>query len=693
MVSIKYKKLFSYLNPFQDNLPGKDYNFRIEAINNYLRRGDNFINSDDDPIEKDYKKISYMISNIDNIFVKLSVPTQENDFSQMLVDENDNVLAYVALCYLKQDTVNVDLQGSGKFAKALFGVPSSKDYVFENTAVVVDNSNNTLVDWRVNESLLLESWGDKDFVLNVINNDNIETNKNLIPKELWEDKEFFQGLVKKIGHHNNNNNIFNYLMKEHKYNQFMIEYIFEKHDTLRYFKEHYLKDYKQYKQGNIVHENQALLEQHIVNNKTLMNWMRNLYNNEEIKLCFPINMLQNQDLIVEWYKIKLSGSYTDYNPIFINEYSSPTLQSYVVKQNKTWKLQTFDRLVDEFLKDNRRSNNSLDKFYSVFSHLIMDKNTSSSDFYHLIKDLPYSKQSVYLDSFMNYYKKYDSQLEEVYEALATLDKSTYQKKVVKIDICDELSNLIVEQYPQYFKYLEEKYRTLENLKKHVRNNVSIESEELVKYNDKELNLLMITHGFANKFLESFPTDYILDEDYLIPLIQEKNYTIKQNKAVFKFIEKNNNLIKQCIKVGWHSLVSPKVFENKELSEFLVGTVFSENYKNDTYKFSKDDVVNLVNPVVFSNIDSLKNILAISRGGYLKHTHHLFKQKQFSQMVFSLFDSGLIINKDYLPVDVRLVLDAFKVERNYLDFFNKYDLQNNLTKKLSLKHTKKTTNKI
>lgn len=670
MVSIKHKKLFSYLDPLQENLPGKDYNFRIEAINTYLRRGDNLIYPDDDPIEKDYKKIAYMISNTDNLFVKLNVPTKENDFSNMLVEENDNVLAYVALCYLKQDSVNVDLQGSGKFAKSIFGV-TDQDYVFEQTAVIVDNSDNSLVDWSINENLLLESWGDKDFVLRNITEDNIEVNKSLIPKELWEDKEFFQGLIKKIGYNENNNNIFNYLMKEHKYSSFMIDYIFEKSDTLKYFKSYYLNDYKKYKQDNIVHPNQALIEQHIVNNKTLMNWMRNLYNNEEIKLCFPLDMLQNQDLIVEWYKIKLSGSFTNYNPILKNEHSEPILQSYIVKKPKDWKLQTFDRLVDEFLKDNRRGNTSLDKFEKVFSQLIMDKNTSSLDFYHVIKDLPYSKQTVYLKSFIDYYKNSKE----------------------KIDICDELSTLIVEQYPQYFEHLDNKHRTLENLKKHVKNHLYIESEELIKYNDKELNLLMIQSGFATKFLKCFPIDYVLDEDYLTPLIKTKNITIKQNKAVFQFVEKNNNLIKECIKVGWHTLLSPKLFQDKELSEFLVGTVFSENYKNDTYQFSKDSIFNIVNPTIFSNIDSLENILTISRGSYLKQTQHLFKQKQFSQMVFKLYDKGNITNKDYLPTQVRLVLDAFKIENNYESFFNKYDLQNNLTKKLAVKQTKKTTNKI
>lgn len=671
MASIKYKKLFSYINPFQDNLPGKDYNFKHEAVTNYLRRGDNFINIDDDPIEKDYKKIAYMISNVDNLFVKINIPTQENDFSQMLVEENDNILAYVALCYLKLDTINVDLQGSGKFAKALFSVPGSKDYTFEKTAILIDNSNNSIVDWTINENLLLESWGDKDFVLSNISEENIENNKKLIAPELWEDKEFFEGIVNKLGFHVNNNKIFNYLMKEQKYNSFTIDYIFEKHDAFENFKTYYLQDYKQYKQGNTVHENQALIEQRIVNNKTLMNWMRNLYNKEVIELCFPKNMLQNQDIIIEWFRIKLADGYLDFNPLFKNEYSSPSLQSFIVKQSKEWKLQVFDKLVDVFMENSRRNNNNLDKFNSVFSNLIINDNTDSLDFYTLIKDLPSSKQTMYLHSFIDFYKNSDT----------------------KIDICEDLSNLIVDQYPQYFKYLDDKYRTLDNLKKHVQNKISISSEELVKFNDKELNLLMIANGFSSTFLHSFPEEYILDEDYLKPLIRSKNYTIKETKAVFKFIEKNNNLIKECIKVGWHHLFAIKVFQDKELSEFLIGTVFSENYKNDTYKFSKDDVLNIVNPAVFSNLISLKNILTVSRGCYLKKTHHLFKQKEFSKMVFNLFDEHIITNKDYLPSEVRLVLDSFKIDRNYEDFFNKYDLQNNLTKKFALKHTTKTTHKI
>lgn len=679
MISIKAKKLFSYLNPFEDLLPGQDTIFNKEAIRNYLLTSNIYHIEGDDAFENNYRKIAYLISNPNNLFLKINIPNNENDLKHMLVEENDNIFAFVALAYLNPDMISVDLSGNAKFAKTFFGTSQKEDFSFTQQALIVNNQSQK-IDWNINENLLLETWRDKTFVLNNIDYSNIEANQKLIPPDFWNDTEFFEGILNKIDKYNHKNpEIFNFLMKHQKYNPLMLNYVFKEYNSFKIFKEYYFKDYFSYKNGNPVHENQSMIDSYLQSPSIFLSWLRNMHNQDIITHCFPENIWQNQETVVEWCKGKLSGSDCDFNPLLNNDYRSyKTLRNWIEEKPQEYKSELFDKLVDTYLNDKKTSNQykSRNNFFDYsFNQLIFTKNFNSKIFYETIKDFYSLKQEVYISCFADFYKNSSK----------------------KPEICDELSNFIISFYPKHFNILDKKFRTLNNLKQLIPHDIYISAEEIQNFNDKELNLLLIENGATSTLLKAFPISYFIDEDYLLPLIKKNAITLK-NKTLVNFIEKNTSLLKACIQFGHYESFSPKIFQNTELSEFLVGTVFSENYKHAKYNFSKESVFKIIHPSVLSNIDSLKNILTISRGNFLPKVQHLFKEKEFVKMVFSLYDEGKIHDTNLLPTEVRLVLDAYHVKENYLNFFNKFDLQANLHKKLSSDSSdkplnKKTTNKI
>ena len=55
MTPIKSKKLLSYINPFEDILPGFNSIFNQEAIKNFLLRGDIYHQENDDQFDNNYR--------------------------------------------------------------------------------------------------------------------------------------------------------------------------------------------------------------------------------------------------------------------------------------------------------------------------------------------------------------------------------------------------------------------------------------------------------------------------------------------------------------------------------------------------------------------------------------------------------------------------------------------------------------
>lgn len=673
MISIKAKKLFSYLNPFEDRLPGQQIFFNKDAITSYLTHSNIYHEDGDDDFENNYRKIAYLVSHPENLFVKLNIPNNEDNLKDMLIEENDNVFVFVALAYLNPESISVELSGDKKFAKTFFGVSQKEDFSFTQEALTVNNSSH-IVDWSINENLLLETWRDKDFVLKNIDYSNIHINEKLIPVEFWNEPDFFEGILKKIDKYDNKHpEIFNYLIKNHKYNPFMLEYIFQGYKSFELFKSHYFNDYVEFKKGNIIHPNQSLIEQYFEQPSLLMRWMRNSHNETVISTCFDKSRWENKEMVIEWYKMKLGDSFVDFNPLLHNDYRyNRNVREWVNEQTQEWKSQLFESLVDTFLEHKQRSNrHNNDSFNFLFNQLIFTKDFDTQHFYHEINDFYSAKQDIYMASFAEFYK--NSQVKPI--------------------ISEDMAHFIINNHPKKFYLLDDSFRTLDNLKKLLPYNIKISIEEIQKFNDKDFNLSLIEHGATSSLLEAFPISYFLDEDYLLPLLKNKSLLLK-SKSLINFIEKNTALTKVCIQSGHHQSLSPKIFQDIELSAFLVGTVFSEGYKNSNYNFSKESIFGLINPSVLSNLKSLEKILTISRGNYLPRVQHLFKQKEFAQMVFKLYDEEKITNINYLPSEVRLVLDAYKIEGNYLNFFNKFDLQANLNNKLVAHSTqKKLTKKI
>lgn len=673
MISIKAKKLFSYLNPFEDRLPGQDIFFNKEAITNYLTHSNIYHVEGDDDFENNYRKIAYLVSHPENLFIKLNIPNSEHDLEDMIVQENDNIFVFVALAYLNPDSISAELSGDKKFAKTFFGVSQKEDFFFTQEALTVHNFSH-IVDWSINENLLLETWRDKEFVLKNIDSSNIHINYKLIPPEFWSEPDFFAGMLKKIDKYDHRNpEIFNYLIKHHKYNPFMLEYIFENYKSFELFKSHYFNDYVEYKKGNVIDPNQSLIEQYLEKHSILMRWMRNSHNQEIISTCFDKQRWENKETVIEWYKMKLEDSFVDFNPLLHNDYRyHKSMRDWVTEQTQEWKSQLFESLVDTFLEHKQRSNrNNHDSFDSSFNQLIFTKDFDTQNFYHDINDFYSSQQDVYMTSFAEFYKNCQ----------------------IKPVISEDMATFIINNHPKKFYLLDDSFRTLDNLKKLLPYNIRISIEEIQKFNNKEFNLSLIEYGGTSALLEAFPISYFLDEDYLLPLLKNKSINLK-SKSLTNFIEKNTALTKACIQSGNHQYLSPKIFQDVELSAFLVGTVFSENYKNSSFNFSKESIFGLINPSVLSNLQSLEKILTVSRGNYLPRVQHLFKQREFAQMVFKLYDEEKITNTNYLPIEVRLVLDAYRIEGNYLIFFNKFDLQANLNNKLVSNSTqKKVTKKI
>lgn len=682
MIQIKSKKLFSYLNPFQDLLPGQDWVFNQESIKNFLLGGNIYHDKEEDLIVNNYKKIAYFVSHPEELFVKLNIPTNQENLKTMLVQENDNVLAYVALAYLDQDVITADIEGDKTFAKTFFNVTKKENFTFSTQAVTCQNDFADM-QWIVKESLLVDSWKDKDFVLRNLHVENIEINQKLVSKELWDDADFFNAFMKKYNQHDRKTSaIFNYALKNHKYNPHFLHFVMDQHNSFDIFKDHYLKDYTEYKNGSVIHPHQVLLESLIVTTGTLNQWMCKSYNSEVILLCFSSDILENPETIVEFYKASFNdffSSFSSYNPLFERSYGSQqTLLSFVEKKDKQWKLNLFDALIDTFIdnsgrgRDKYRDNNP--EFNNNYNILLFSSIDISADFPSLIKDMNSTKKGVYMNCFEYYCKK-------------------NIKNNTPVMLGKEISNLIIEDYPHYFYLLGNEHRTLENLKKLGDYEICITVEELIKFNDKELNINVIKSKNSNTFIDAFPTSYMKDDDYILALISHKHSYISENKTLIKLIEQNKTLVKAFIDKGFYKKLSSKTFIDIELSEYLVGTTFLQlNESHSTH--NETHMKSIVNPVVFSNLNSLKKILEISNGCYLTQIPHLFKHKPFVKMVFQLYDDHKISNVEYLPANVRLILDSYQIKNNFESFFVKYDLQNTLTDKLSeTKIVTKFKNKI
>lgn len=674
MIQIKSKKLFSYLNPFQDLLPGQDWVFNQESIKNFLLGGNIYHDKEEDLIVNNYKKIAYLVSHPEELFVKLNIPTNQENLKTMLVEENDNVLAYVALAYLNQDVINADIEGDKTFAKTFFNVTQKENFTFSTQAVTCQNDF-TDMQWVVKEALLVDSWRDKDFVLQNLQIGNIEVNQKLVPLEFWDDADFFKEFMKKHNQHDRTTSeIFDYALKNHKYNPHFLHYVMDNYNSYDIFKNHYFKDYAQYKKGFIIHPNQELLKNLVESNLTRNQWMRQSHNSELIILCFSSDMLEKKETIIDFYKASFNDSFNSYNPLFESSNSSnPKILPFIAKKDNEWRLNLFETLIDTFLehsnrgRDKYRDNNRY--FDDKYNFLLFTSINISKDFTSLIKDMPSNKKDIYMESLQDY--------------------CTNNAHVI---LGEEVSKLIIDDYPQYFDLLEKEHRTLNNLKK-LGSNIRISIEELVNFNDKELNLIVIGSKFFNTFIEAFPTSYIKDEDYVLALINQKSFYMSENKILVKFIEQNKILVKAFIDKGHYKKLSPKIFTDIELSEHLIGVNFS-SLSHDKYSNRDTEIKNMVNPVVFSNLKSLEKILEISNGHYLKQVPHLFKHKPFVKMVFKLYDAHIIHDVEYLPANVRLILDSYKIRNNFESFFVKYDLQNTLTDKFSEnKPTQKIKNKI
>lgn len=667
MITIKTKKLFSYLNAFEDLLPNQKNLFNKEAINNRLFHSDIY---HDDSIEEDqidikYKKIAYLITYPENLFIKLQIPTNQEDLKSMLIDENDNILAYVAASYLNKESIEVDLEGNKDFAKTFFSISQKQNFEFSQKAIIIEN-NFTEVEWVVNEKLLSDSWRDKVFVLANLNGNNIDTNYKLVPPEFWEDASFFNKFIDKFNQHESSTfPIFSYALKHHKYNHNFINYIMASYKSFDLFEKHYFTDYMNYKNGVIDAPDLSYLEQLILKPTTLYQWLHHNYNSEIIKLCFPTEMLESKEIILEHYTITLNKS-VSFDPIFNRELrNNNTTLPFLAKKTREWKLDLFDSLVNIHTENHPTSNSykanrETLSFNYKYSFLLFENIDINKDFLNIVQNLTGQKQEIYMKCFFDY----------------------CQKK--SFDLGPELSEIIINNYPTQFHLLNKEYRTLENLKKLLPFNISITNEEIFKFNDKDLNLSLISLFKEHILFNLFPKSYFKDEDYLLALIKNKSFHVQDEKVFIKFIESNKKLCKGFIDNGWHHKLSSKVFHDIELSEHLIGTFFSESTSVQQQKNYDHKIKSLVNPTVFSNSESLKNILVISNGYFLKHVSHLFKQKTFVKMVFQLYDDNKINNIEYLPANVRLILDSYKVTNNFEDFFIKYDLQNKLSKNLESK---------
>lgn len=238
------------------------------------------------------------------------------------------------------------------------------------------------------------------------------------------------------------------------------------------------------------------------------------------------------------------------------------------------------------------------------------------------------------------------------------------------------------------KSCQKKYHTLENFKKILPyHDISscVTLEKIIEFNDRDLNVLLSQSGRQDILFSAFTASQLKDEEIIEPMILRNNYYLQKNKTLIKFIESSPALLKTIINSGniERFNISKDVFKNNlELSTYLVGIAFNKEYLNSSLnKTTTHLALELAHPAVFSNLDCLKEIITLSKGNYLKHAPHLFKNRAFTKMVFELFDDNKINEVENLPKDVRLVLDSYHIKNNYSKFFNSYQLQNNLTNKL------------
>jgi len=667
MTPIKSKKLFSYINPFEDKLPGFNTVLNKEAIKSFLVRGDIYHQDVDDDFDNQYRKIAYLVANSDNLFVKLNIPTNEQDLNAILIEENDNISAFVALAYLNPEYIQADLSGSKKFAKTFFGITSKDDFLFEKEAISINNTSEN-VEWIINENLLNESWHDKEFIYKILTHENIVDNYKLIPEEFWHDKKFMDKILSKCNRFKKEEEIiFTTLLKHHKYNPIFIDYCLNAYDSFSLFYSYYFKDYLTMKEEDKNNPIVTLLESHFTKDK-LYSWISNSSNESIVSSVFPTNLLQSKEFVIEWFKSHLKNTYNSFNPVFTNYYHHNNKPlPWINEQSKEWKLDLFNQMTDLYLNKNGSFRHDKGYFDSSFDFLLVDSLESSKDLLSLIQDNNYSHQKtkLYIHSFFS-------------------NKVNHQ-----IPIEETFVDFIINKFPEFFNKLPEQFFTLENIKKTLPfHDISgcLSIEQIKEFNDRDLNVMIANSNRQDILFSAFSPSQLKDEEIIKPMILKNNYYLQKNKTLIKFIESSPSLLKTIINSGniERFNISKDIFKNNlELSTYLVGIAFNKDIINNNsfYKTTTSLALELANPAVFSNLNCLKEIITLSEGNYLKHAPHLFKNRAFTKMVFELFDEHKIHEVENLPKYVRLVLDSYHIKNNYSKFFNSYQLQNNLNNKL------------
>lgn len=666
MTPIKSKKLFSYINPFEDKLPGFNTVLNKEAIKSFLVRGDIYHQDVDDDFDNQYRKIAYLVANSDNLFVKLNIPTNEQDLNAILIEENDNISAFVALAYLNPEYIQADLSGSKKFAKTFFGITSKDDFLFEKEAISINNTSEN-VEWIINENLLNESWHDKEFIYKILTHENIVDNYKLIPEEFWHDKEFMDKILSKCNRFKKDEEIiFNTLLNHHKYNPVFIDYCLNAYDSFSIFSNHYFKDYQKLKEKNPNDPIVLHLNSHFTKDK-LYSWMSNSHSSSIVSSVFPSEILYTKESVLSWFKAKLKTAFYIFNPVFLDDYNNNKPLAWINEQTNEWKLELFSDLVDLFMNKNGSFRHDTNYFDRSLDFLLINSLQSSEELMTMFKEKNFShqKKELYIHTFFNTQIKH------------------------KIPVENTFVDLIINHFPKFFEKLPEKYHTLENFKKILPyHDISscITLEKIIEFNDRDLNILLSQSGRQDILFSAFTASQLKDEEIIKPMILKNNYYLQKNKTLIKFIESSPSLLKTIINSGniERFNISKDIFKNNlELSTYLVGIAFNKDIINNNsfYKTTTSLALELANPAVFSNLNCLKEIITLSEGNYLKHAPHLFKNRAFTKMVFELFDEHKIHEVENLPKDVRLVLDSYHIKNNYSKFFNSYQLQNNLNNKL------------
>jgi hypothetical protein len=167
-----------------------------KTLKKYVTEGDVMFD-DLTPIEdKILKNAAQLVINnkVQRIEVELNFGSEQGLPTNMFKNWT-SISQFLASKYLGEENIVCNIEGEKNVVDALVGKFSKEIQNYSEEKVKLSGTN---ISWKIEKEILVNSWGDREYVLNQIkksNDDNIENTFKTVSKELWEDISFLQEVL------------------------------------------------------------------------------------------------------------------------------------------------------------------------------------------------------------------------------------------------------------------------------------------------------------------------------------------------------------------------------------------------------------------------------------------------------------------------------------------------------------------